>query len=66
MVTLTKIGKEYNSRFLEIVGLSTDEKPIGSIDNIAITNGSIFKEIDTGTKYSYNAESSEWIKNTSL
>ena len=46
MVTLTKIGNEYNAQVLEITGLSTDEKPIGSIDGIAINNGSVFKEID--------------------
>lgn len=64
MVTLTKIGDEYNSQVLEISGLSTDEKPIGSIDGVAISNGSVFKEIDTGTEYLYNVESNEWIKNT--
>lgn len=65
MVTLTKIGDEYNSQVLEITGLSTDEKPIGSIDGIAISNGSVFKEINTGSEYLYNAESNEWVKNTS-
>lgn len=64
MVTLTKIGNEYNAQVLEITGLSTDEKPIGSIDNIAISNGSVFKEIDTGSEYLYNAESNKWVKNT--
>lgn len=64
MVTLTKIGDEYNSQVLEITGLSTDEKPIGSIDGIAISNGSVFKEINTGSEYLYNAESNEWVKNT--
>lgn len=64
MVTLTKIGNEYNSKILEISGLSTDEKPIGTIDGVAITNGSVFKEIDTGNEYSYDVESSQWIKNT--
>lgn len=64
MVTLTKIGNEYNAQVLEITGLSTDEKPIGSIDGIAINNGSVFKEIDTGSEYLYNAESNKWVKNT--
>lgn len=64
MITLTRIGNEYNSQVLEITGLSTDEKPVGSIDGLVITNGSVFKEIDTGTEYLYNIESSEWIKDT--
>lgn len=64
MVTLTKIGDDYNSQVLEITGLSTDEKPVGSIDGVAITNGSVFKEIDTGYEYLYNAESGEWVKNS--
>ena len=63
MVTLTRIGDEYNSQVLEITGLSTDEKPINFIDGVAIINGSVFKEIDTNTEYSYNAESNKWIKN---
>lgn len=63
MVTLTKIGDEYNSQVLEITGLST-EKPIGSIDGLAISNGSVFKEINTGAEFLYNAESNEWVKNT--
>lgn len=64
MVTLTKVGDNYNLQILEITGLSTDEKPIGSIDGVAITNGSVFKEIDTGSEYLYNAQSSVWVKNT--
>lgn len=64
MITLTRIGNEYNSQVLEITGLSADEKPVGSIDGFVITNGSVFKEIDTGTEYLYNIESSEWVKDT--
>lgn len=64
MITLTKIGDEYNQQVLEISGLSTDEKPIGTIDGITITNSSVFKEIDTGAEYLYNAETNEWVKNT--
>ena len=62
MVTLSKIGYNYNSQILRIVGLSTDKKPIGFIDGVAIINGSVFKEIDTGCEYLYNAESDEWVK----
>ena len=64
MITLTKIGNEYNSQILEVAGLSTDEKPVGSIDGLVITNGSIFKKIDTDTEYLYNIEPGEWVKNT--
>ena len=48
MVTLQKIGRYTNLETLEITGLSTDEKPVISINGTPIVNGSIFEEIDTG------------------
>lgn len=65
MVTLTKIGNEYNALVLEISGLSTDKKPVAIINGRVIINSSTFKEIDTGDKYLYNQESGVWIKDIS-
>ena len=65
MVTLERLGKDFNYQKLKIVGLSTDDKPVTDIDGVPITNGSIFKEIDTGAEYLYDLESSSWIKNES-
>lgn len=62
MITLTKIGDDYNSRVLEISGLSTDEKPVDTVGGVAITNSSLFKEIDTGFEYLYDQDSKSWIK----
>lgn len=61
MVTLQRIGEDYNSPYLEIVGLSTDEKPTNKINDIPILNGSVFKEIDTGSSYNYDAQSKKWL-----
>lgn len=65
MVTITKIGEEYNSQILEISGLSTDPKPVDQIDGVFITNGSTFKEIDTGKEYTYNESAETWHINKS-
>lgn len=65
MVTITKIGEEYNSQILEISGLSTDPKPVDQIDGVSIANGSTFKEIDTGKEYTYNESAETWHINKS-
>lgn len=65
MVTITKIGEEYNSQILEISGLSTDPKPVDQIDGVFIANGSTFKEIDTGKEYTYNESAETWHINKS-
>lgn len=62
MVTLQKIGTYTNTNILEISGLSTDEKPVKSINGLPIINGSIFDEIDTGIKYKYNEDSNNWVE----
>ncbi len=60
-VTLKRIGNSPNIPFLEIVGLSKDEKPTVKIENVFIVNGSTFKEIDTGDIYIYDEESESWV-----
>ena len=44
---------------LELRGLSTDTKPT-SISGNEVGNGSIFIEIDTGTIFMFDGDSSTW------
>lgn len=60
--TLRKYGAKYNTTFCSFVGLSTDTKPTIVFEGINIANGSEFTEIDTNTKYLYDAEHRQWIK----
>lgn len=63
MVTLNKIDGN-NRNILRIVGLSTDEKPIDTIENMHITNGSTFKCIDTGETFIFDSENKKWFSET--
>ena len=62
MNTLVKIGDVYNVGVLYINGISTDNKPINKIENVKITNGSEYLEIDTGKKFSYNEATKQWVE----
>jgi len=61
MVTLNNI-REFgaNRNVLDIVGLSTDTKPISTIESLTITNGSIFTEIDTANIFMFDEENYTW------
>ena len=48
-----------DSIFVEIRGLSTDDKPTEYYDK-EIGNGSTYIEIDTGKIYMYDADTEEW------
>lgn len=61
MITINKIGEDYNDELLHFVGLSTDEKPLEKFKNVFITNGSTYKEMDTGALYYYDVESHNWV-----
>lgn len=61
MITLDKIGGDYNRAVLELSGESTDKKPIEYINGKHITNNSVFKELDTGIDYKYSEETKKWI-----
>lgn len=67
MVTLIKYGalsgsEKYNVNVMSIDGLSTDTKPTNKIDGMAIPNGSIYTEIDTGTTYMYDSANVTWYE----
>lgn len=61
MVTLNRYTQYgANRNILEITGLSSDEKPVESIESKVITNGSIFEELDTGKIFKYDEENKRW------
>lgn len=60
MISLIRAAYQEEPRVAEYTGLSTDDK----YDKQAISNpqnGDIFKELDTGTVYKYDASSQLWI-----
>lgn len=59
MITLNNITNG-NRAVLHIAGLSTDEKPIDEIEGAHITNGSIFRCVDTGDMFVFDYENKEW------
>lgn len=60
MITLNKIGDYHNRQLLEIECLKADEKPIGTIDGLVITNGSKLHELD-GDAYEYDEQNKTWV-----
>lgn len=61
MVSVTSYNGKAVTGLLEIVGLSSDNKPIKTVDNYYIMNGSTFLEMDTGIVYFYDEEAQQWI-----
>ena len=60
MVTLIKYGNNYNVLVMHIDGLSTETKPTDNFDGMAIPNGSIYTEIDTGAEYMFDEDNKTW------
>ena len=60
MVSVTSYNGKAVTGLLEIVGLSSDNKPIKTVDNYYIMNGSTFLEMDTGMVYFYDEEAQQW------
>ena len=65
MVTIINAGRVYKGKqYLELAGLSTDDKPV-----TGLLNGSLFHELDTTKIYAYNEEGDtgeEWIMQVQL
>lgn len=61
MVSITSFNGRSLTGVLEISGMSTDEKPIGSYEGYRIMNGSTFLEMDTSMVYFYDEETQTWI-----
>lgn len=47
---------------LEFFGLSTDEKPTDEVEDIKITNGSVFIEMDTKKIFMFDEEHKIWFE----
>ena len=60
MITLNKYGNRENRVWLELYGLSTDEKPIEKFDDIFIGNASTYYEMDTKNTFMYDEENKKW------
>lgn len=60
MVSVTNFNGKSITGLLEIVGLSTDEKPTESVDGYRIMNGSTFFELDTGFIFFYSESDKTW------
>lgn len=56
MITLYRPANYNNPRASEFAGRSIDTKPID------VENGSIYKEIDTGRTYRFDAENKQWME----
>lgn len=62
MVTLQTLSGIFNRNVLEVVGLSTDTKPTGQVENNEIANGSYFYEMDTKKMFMYDKEHNQWLE----
>lgn len=62
VVTLNSYNGKSNANLCELVGKSTDSKPIGTIDGIKLVNGSTFLEMDTGNVFMYSEDDSTWYQ----
>lgn len=61
MITLNKYADKTNRAWLELYGLSTDEKPIRKFENTFIGNASTYYEMDTKKSYIYDEENHRWL-----
>lgn len=62
MISATPIVRGMGTILYELIGKSTDTKPTVEYDNNKISNASRFIEMDTGSIYFYDIESSSWLK----
>lgn len=61
MVTYDGTPTTETERNFDFRGLSTDTKPTGTYNGLAIRNGSTFFEIDTQEIKFYDAENETWV-----
>lgn len=63
MITMDETPKlkQGNTYAMSLKGLSTDTKPVGEYQNLAIANGSSFMELDTKSLKFYDEEGGEWL-----
>lgn len=61
MITLNKYNDRANRTYLELYGLSTDEKPIKKFEKTYIGNASLFYSMDDKKSYIYDEENHRWL-----
>ncbi len=59
-MTITKNKNSTNTTIVDIVGESTEIKPIIFHEGYLISSGSTYKENDTGDTYMYYKETRQW------
>ena len=62
MITKLTMGGRYNTSIMELVGLSTDDKPIEDFKGNSVSNGSYFYEMDTKKLYQFDEENKVWLE----
>ena len=62
MITLNEYGNKTNRVWLELYGLSTDEKPIEKFEGTFIGNGSIYYCMDSKETFIYDEENHRWLE----
>ena len=62
MITLNKYADTPSRVWLELYGLSTDEKPIEKFGTTYIGNASTYLEMDTDKIFIYDEENHRWYE----
>ena len=60
MITCSKYSDRPNRSWMELYGLSTDEKPIEKFENTYIGNSSTYYCMDTREAFIYDEENRKW------
>lgn len=60
MITVNKYSDRPNRSYMELYGLSTDEKPIEKVGTIFIGNASTLYTMDDKKTYMYDEENQKW------
>lgn len=60
MITCNKYSDRPNRSYMELYGLSTDEKPIKKMGTIYIGNASTLYTMDDKKFYMYDEENHQW------
>ena len=61
MITCNKYADSPN-RWMELYGLSTDEKPIKKMGTVFIGNASTYYEMDSKKLFIYDEENHQWFE----
>ena len=62
MITIDVFRGIKNTETMELMGLSTDEKPIREYNGHAIKNASTYFEMDTSKCFIYDEENHQWFE----